>query len=84
MAKSWHIKGKMQGVRAAALKSDGVAQACLASAQKIASTASSIDGCDYGCRMGTRGKRRVYAFVYPADLHAVRANAKYDTLQRSL
>lgn len=84
MAKSWRIKGKLRGVRDAALMSEGVAQACLESAQKIASTASSIDGCDYGCRMGTRGKRRVYAFVYPADLHAVRANAKYDTLQRSL
>ena len=84
MAKSWRIKGKMRGVRDAALMSEGVAQACLASAQKIAATASSIDGCDYGCRMGTRGKRRVYAFVFPADLHAARSNAKHDTLQRSL
>lgn len=84
MAKSWHIKGKMQGVRAAALKSDGVAQACFKSAQNIASTASSIDGCDYGTELGTGGKRRVYAFVFPADLHAARSNAKHDTLQRSL
>lgn len=84
MAKSWRIKGKLRGVRDAALMSEGVAKECLECARVIADTASTIDGCDYGCRMGTRGKRRVYAFVYPADLHAARANAKYDTLQRSL
>lgn len=84
MAKGFRLFGKMQGVRAAALKSDGVAKECLECARVIADTASTIDGCDYGCRMGTRGKRRVYAFVFPADLHAARSNAKHDTLQRSL
>lgn len=84
MAKSWHIKGVMLGVREAALKSDGVASACLKSAETIAATASSIDGCAYGASLGNRGKRRVYAFAYPADGDAIRSNAKNDTLQRAL